>query len=55
MLGAILRLDVSSNAVPYTIPGSNPFAGMGGMAEEIWLYGLRIGPEGDGGLYGARA
>jgi glucose/arabinose dehydrogenase len=41
MLGAILRLDVSSNAVPYTIPGSNPFAGMGGMAEEIWLYGLR--------------
>jgi uncharacterized repeat protein (TIGR03806 family) len=39
LLGALLRIDVS--ALPYTVPGSNPFVGTGGAQPEIWAYGLR--------------
>jgi glucose/arabinose dehydrogenase len=39
LLGKILRIDVSS--LPYTIPASNPFVGVGGARGEIWDYGLR--------------
>ena len=39
LLGKMLRLDVDLSA-PY-IPIDNPFVGMAGVREEIWLYGLR--------------
>ncbi|MFT5423397.1 MAG: glucose/arabinose dehydrogenase [Phycisphaerales bacterium] len=39
--GKILRIDVSDDSVPYTIPASNPFVGVVGAREEIWVYGLR--------------
>jgi glucose/arabinose dehydrogenase len=39
LLGKLLRLDVST--LPYTIPGTNPFAGVAGKRGEIWAYGLR--------------
>lgn len=35
LLGKVLRIDVLSGAIPYAIPGSNPFG------SEIWAYGLR--------------
>lgn len=35
LLGKILRIDVLSGSVPYSIPSSNPFG------NEIWGYGLR--------------
>jgi glucose/arabinose dehydrogenase len=39
--GAILRIDVHSGN-PYAIPPGNPFAdGPGGLADEVWAYGLR--------------
>ena len=38
LLGKMLRLDVS--VLPYRIPPSNPFAGLG-LGEEIWARGLR--------------
>ncbi len=38
LLGKMHRLNV--NALPYTIPAGNPFAGGGGLPE-IWHYGLR--------------
>jgi glucose/arabinose dehydrogenase len=39
LLGKLLRLDVS--VLPYRIPSSNPYAGLGIGAEEIWALGLR--------------
>jgi glucose/arabinose dehydrogenase len=41
IFGSILRIDVHSDAHPYGIPPDNPFAGMQGHAQEIWVYGLR--------------
>jgi len=42
MLGSILRIDPTPGEdEPYTIPGTNPFVGVEGAAEEIWAYGLR--------------
>ena len=38
LLGKMLRLDVS--VLPYRIPPTNPFAGLG-LGEEIWARGLR--------------
>jgi glucose/arabinose dehydrogenase len=38
--GKILRLDVDA-ATPYAIPPDNPFVGVPGAREEIWVYGLR--------------
>ena len=38
-LGKILRIDVST--LPYTIPGSNPFASKPPAAPEVWAYGMR--------------
>jgi glucose/arabinose dehydrogenase len=41
LYGAVLRIDVHSGD-PYAIPADNPFAdGLGGNADEVWLYGLR--------------
>src|SRR5688500_8050295 len=37
--GKILRIDPTNDG--YDIPPSNPYAGMEGMAEEIWASGLR--------------
>ncbi len=41
LLGKLLRIDVSDDQVPYTIPADNPFVGTAGAREEIWAYGLR--------------
>ncbi len=38
-LGKILRIDVSK--LPYVSPTDNPFAGQGGVKQEIWSSGLR--------------
>jgi hypothetical protein len=38
-LGKLLRLDV--DALPYTIPPDNPFAGGSSADDEVWAYGLR--------------
>ena len=35
LLGKVLRVDVLSGVLPYSIPGGNPFG------NEIWAYGLR--------------
>jgi glucose/arabinose dehydrogenase len=40
LLGKMLRINVSG-ALPYTIPGSNPFVGHAGVRPEIWAKGLR--------------
>ncbi len=40
LLGKVLRLDVSSPGGSL-IPADNPFVGVAGAREEIWLYGLR--------------
>ncbi|MDT0343561.1 PQQ-dependent sugar dehydrogenase [Streptomyces litchfieldiae] len=43
LLGKILRLDVSRTCgdLLYCIPEDNPFVGVEGAREEIWVYGLR--------------
>jgi len=41
LLGKILRLDVSSPDVPYSVPPDNPFVGDKRYREEIWALGLR--------------
>ena len=40
LLGKILRIDVEGPAVPYGVPGDNPFVGVAGH-DEIWALGLR--------------
>jgi glucose/arabinose dehydrogenase len=40
LLGSLLRLDVDG-ALPYTVPGTNPFVGHATARPEIWAYGLR--------------
>ncbi len=41
LLGKILRIDVSNDQVPYTVPASNPFVGQAGVRTEIFAYGVR--------------
>jgi hypothetical protein len=41
LLGKLLRIDVEGGAVPYSVPGSNPFVGNTNYAPEIWAVGLR--------------
>jgi glucose/arabinose dehydrogenase len=41
LLGKILRIDVSNDAVPYTVPVNNPFVGVAGARAEIFAYGVR--------------
>jgi glucose/arabinose dehydrogenase len=41
LLGKLLRIDVESGAVPYTVPPDNPFVGEAGFRPEIWALGLR--------------
>ena len=39
--GSILRIDVSEESKPYSIPKDNPFVGLKNVRPEIWSYGLR--------------
>jgi glucose/arabinose dehydrogenase len=39
LLGKMLRIDVRT--APYTVPGGNPYVGLGGPRPEIWAHGLR--------------
>ncbi|MGN9789398.1 PQQ-dependent sugar dehydrogenase [Nonomuraea sp. ZG12] len=43
LLGKILRVDVSRSCgdLPYCVPEDNPFVGVDGAREEIWMYGGR--------------
>lgn len=43
LLGKLLRIDVAgaTASVRYAIPGTNPFAGVSGVRNEIWATGLR--------------
>jgi hypothetical protein len=42
LLGKLLRIDPkASGAAAYTVPASNPFAGVPNARPEIWAYGLR--------------
>ncbi|MCB9835295.1 MAG: PQQ-dependent sugar dehydrogenase [Phycisphaera sp.] len=41
LLGKLLRIDVSDDQVPYTVPADNPFVGVSSALPEIWAYGLR--------------
>ncbi len=43
LLGSILRIDVSNvtEGQTYGIPPDNPFVGVPGAREEVWVYGLR--------------
>jgi len=40
LFGDVLRLDVNSTSVPYSIPPDNPFVGSG-HKPETWAYGFR--------------
>lgn len=40
LFGAVLRLDVDG-AAPYSVPPDNPFVGVAGVRDELWLRGLR--------------
>ena len=40
LLGKILRIDVDGG-VPYAIPADNPYVGIAGALDEIWVSGLR--------------
>lgn len=40
LLGSVLRIDPTGDD-PYAIPGDNPFVGIDGAADEIWVHGLR--------------
>ena len=40
LLGKILRIDVESGAVPYAIPGTNPFTRTATTRDEIWALGV---------------
>lgn len=43
-MGKMLRIDVSvpvNNPTGYTVPGTNPFVGQGGVMPEIWSLGWR--------------
>jgi glucose/arabinose dehydrogenase len=43
LLGKILRVDVSRSCgdLAYCVPADNPFVGVEGAREEIWVWGLR--------------
>jgi glucose/arabinose dehydrogenase len=43
LLGKILRIDVSRSCgdLAYCVPADNPFVGVEGAREEIWIYGVR--------------
>jgi glucose/arabinose dehydrogenase len=41
LLGKMLRIDVESAVVPYSVPLSNPFLNSSGFLPEIWALGLR--------------
>ena len=41
LLGKILRIDVSSTVLPFTVPTSNPFAAGSGNERLVFAYGLR--------------
>ncbi len=41
LLGKILRMDVTSGALTYIVPPSNPFVGNAAYKPEIWALGLR--------------
>jgi glucose/arabinose dehydrogenase len=43
LLGKIMRIDVSASCgdLPYCVPPDNPFVGVEGAREEVWLYGVR--------------
>jgi len=41
LLGKLLRIDVESGVLPYTIPKDNPFSNTDGYQSEIWSLGLR--------------
>jgi len=40
LFGKLLRINVNKGE-PYSIPKDNPFIGIEGAREEIWMYGLR--------------
>ena len=41
LLGKILRIDVESGGLPYSIPTTNPYYQTDGYRSEIWALGLR--------------
>jgi glucose/arabinose dehydrogenase len=41
LLGKLLRLDVSGDEAPYSVPTDNPFVGRDDALGEIWAWGLR--------------
>jgi len=41
LLGSVLRIDPTGEALPYAIPNDNPFADGADGAPEVWAWGLR--------------
>jgi len=41
LLGKMLRLDISGDEAPYSVPTDNPFVGRDDANWEIWAWGLR--------------